>query len=60
MYKSYKAYTGQFTRSNESIETVLEGINERREEIVTICPVGQDSIYILIITKESDYMVGAF
>lgn len=60
MYKSYKAYTGQFNRSKESIETVLDGINERREQIVTVCPVGQDSIYVLIITKETDYMVGAF
>lgn len=56
MYKSYRAYAGKFPSSRETVDYVLEGINERHEEIVSVTPVGEGLHYVLIITKEHEDM----
>ncbi len=55
MYKSYKAYTGNFTQDRESSGTdrILAGINDRHEEIISVTAIGLDHIYVLIITKDA-------
>jgi hypothetical protein len=56
MYKSYRAYTGTHTASRLSngVDAVLNGINERDEEIVSVTAVGLDHIHVLIITKQHE------
>jgi hypothetical protein len=58
MYKSYRAYTGRYPSSRETVDVVIGEINERREEIVSVTAVGEGQNYVLIITKEYESMVG--
>lgn len=57
MYKSYKAYVGNFPDKNRlSITDVLAGISERDEYIVSVTPVGEANISVLIITQEPEQL----
>lgn len=52
MYKAYKAYSGRYDADRpDSIDNVLHAISEWEETIVSVTPVGEGSVYVLIITQ---------
>lgn len=53
MYKYYRAYSGKWYDSHdrEGVGAALKEINDNDEEIVSVVPVGEGGIYVLIITK---------
>lgn len=53
MYKSYKAFAGTYER-DDNVSSVLNGINERDEIIISVTGVGIDQVYVLIITRTPD------
>jgi hypothetical protein len=53
-YRSYKAYVGRFEESIQryGLERILEGINRRKEKIITVNNTTED--YLVIITLGQD------
>lgn len=53
-YRSYDAYTGRNTDSySETVDSILDGINRRKEEIISVSPI-REGYSVLIITLGQD------
>jgi hypothetical protein len=53
VYKWYRAWVGvHSTNRNDHINAILDDINDKHEEIVSVTAVGLDNVWVLIITKK--------